>query len=139
MGAMSNVIPLHARRGPIASAVAPRLWCPDPGEPELAAWWQPLLRFARRVRVDRVPWPVHIDEFHLIGCVRRAPRPPVWLYRHLGCGGEVAVAPNGLPFRFVPDRNGGGRFVETEVRRAVWAAGLPLVVDPDWTCFDDAG
>ena len=128
---MTNVIPLSPARGPIAAAVAHRLWVPDPREPELAAWWQPLLRFARRARADRVPWPVHIDEFHLVGCVRRT-RQPVWLYRHLAGGGELAVAANGIPYRFIPTAPGGGRFVETRVRPAVWAAGLPHVVEPVW-------
>ena len=134
---MTNVIPLHPTRGPIAAAVDHRLWVPDPAEPELAAWWQPLLRFARRARADRIPWAIHIDEFHLVGCVQRTPRPPVWLYRHLRGGGELAIAPNGLPYRFIPDVRGGGRFVESELRRAVWAAGLPHVVEPAWSFDDD--
>jgi hypothetical protein len=104
-------------------------WQPAEGQEVLWAWWAPLLRFAERARAERVPWPVVAADFSVVGRVDRRPRPPVWVYRHRVGGGEVRVDDRGRPYRRRPD----GGHVETGVRRAVWAAGLPDVVEPVWS------
>ena len=102
-------------------------WQPEPGEPELLAWWAPLLAVARRARADHVPWLLPIDDFSLEGRIVRSPRPDVWVYAHRsGCGSIRADAAG----RTYVVR--GGRHVEVDVRRACWAARLPDVCEPVW-------
>ena len=130
----AQVIPLVERLGPVAWAVHHRLSMPDPGQPALAEWWHPLVCFSRRVRQERVPWPVHPDEFEFVGWVRRDRRPSLSLYRHVDSpSSELAIGPTGLPHRFVWVAGpAGGRFVECDVRQAIWTASLPRLVEPVW-------
>jgi hypothetical protein len=109
-----------------------RWWEPDPEEPQLLAWWRPLMAAARRLREEEVPWPVHLDEFALVARADRHPRPDVWVYRHQGSGGALCTDARGRTNRFVPDRAGRPRFTEIDARRAVWMAGLPDAVAPVW-------
>jgi hypothetical protein len=104
-------------------------WQPAEGEEVLWAWWAPLLRFAERARAERVPWPVVAADFSVVGRVERRHRPSVWVYRHRAGGGEVRVDDRGRPHRLRPD----GGHVEVAVRRAIWTAGLPDVVEPVWS------
>lgn len=110
-----------------------QLWTPTRGEPELLAWWGPLLMVARLARADRVPWPIHIDQFDLLGRVDRSGgRQPVWVYRHHQSGGDIFADPTGQTYRFrpTPKAAGPGRFDQCDVRACVYLAGLPEVVQP---------
>lgn len=102
-------------------------WEPDPTEPELWDWWAPLLLVARRARADRCPWPVHADEFVLSGRADRPPRPAVWVYVHHSWCGSIRADASGRTYVLRA-----GRHVEVGVRRAIWAARLPDVVEPVW-------
>ncbi len=98
----------------------------------LLDWWRPLIEFARRLRAERFPWPVHLDEFEFAGRVDRRGKPAIWTYQHLVSRGFVAVDEEGRPYRFISYRTGPalGRFTECDLRRAGWLAGLPDVVEP---------
>ena len=110
------------------------VWTPPDGEPQLLDWWLPLILLGRAAREDQFPWPVYPEEFELGMRVDRKPRPSVWVYRHLRSGGELLVDSEGQPYRFIPTPNGWsvGQFRTCELRRALWAAGLPGVVEPVW-------
>jgi len=108
-----------------------QLWTPTRGEPELLAWWGPLLMVARLAREARVRWPVHIDQFDLLGRVDRSgSRRPVWVYRHHQSGGDIFADPTGQTYRYrpTPKAAGPGRFDRCDVRACVLLAGLPQVV-----------
>src|SRR5207302_3437005 len=47
-----------------------RLICPEFDEPELLAWWRPLLVLARKARLAEPPWALYIDEFTFRGRVK---------------------------------------------------------------------
>src|SRR3546814_3293393 len=47
------------------------LWYPPNDQPHLLEWWRPLLLASRAARVERFPWPLHIDEVQLVGRVER--------------------------------------------------------------------
>jgi hypothetical protein len=114
-----------------------RCWMPSPDEPELFDWWRPLLAVSSRVRAERVPWPVHVDEFAFQGRIDRGPRPAIWVYEHRANGGEVLADWDGRAYEFIRHRSGPslGRFKEIRVRTAIWRARLPDVVEPIW--YDD--
>src|SRR3546814_7445157 len=42
------------------------LWYPPNDQPHLLEWWRPLLLASRAARVERFPWPLHIDEVQLV-------------------------------------------------------------------------
>jgi hypothetical protein len=111
-----------------------RWWQPSDGEVELWEWWAPLLAAGRRARRDLVPWPLNVDEFRLEGRIDRPPRPSVWVYRHRVGGGRIRCDSLGRTYVLRASAAGafGARHVEVDVRRAVWAAGLPDVVRPVW-------
>src|SRR3546814_8859291 len=46
-------------------------WYPPNDQPHLLEWWRPLLLASRAARVERLPWPLHIDEVQLVGRVDR--------------------------------------------------------------------
>ena len=110
-----------------------RWWQPNAGEPELIDWWRPLLAAARRARHEGVQWPIHPDEFELVGRVVRGgddfDEPDVWIYRHETAVGFLAVDGEGGAYRFERDDElpGGGRFDPVTLGQAVWAAGLAVV------------
>jgi hypothetical protein len=108
------------------------LWSPPHDAPHLLEWWRPLMLVSRRARVDRFPWPVHLDEFRLSGRVRRQGRPDIWIYEHHENGGSVCADATGQTYKFTatPRGNAVGRFTPCPVRPALWRARLPDVVEP---------
>lgn len=92
---------------------------------------------SRRARLERFPWPVHLDEFRLAGRVNRQGRPDVWIYDHHENGGSVCVDATGQTYKFIatPRAKGVGQFRPCPVRTALWRARLPDVVAPIW--FDE--
>lgn len=108
---------------------------PAPDEPELARWWYPLVRFARRGRHEQVSWPAHVDEFRLVGEVpSTGRRPQLWVFLHDQARGELFLADDGAPYLPRPDPRAkvGARFVACDELRATYAAGLHTVVEPVW-------
>src|SRR3546814_5112104 len=65
------------------------LWYPPDDQPHLLEWWRPLLLASRAARVERFPWPLHIDEVQLVGRVDRGSRGAIWVYRHSESRGEI--------------------------------------------------
>jgi hypothetical protein len=128
------------------------LWSPPHDAPHLFEWWRPLLLVSRRARIERFPWPVHLDEFRLAGRVRRQGRPDIWIYDHHENRGSVCVDATGQTYKFVATPRGKavGRFQPCDLRTALWRARLPDVVDPvrygepaqpssaEWTSADEA-
>jgi hypothetical protein len=80
---------------------AMELWSPPRDTPHLFEWWRPLVQASRRARAERLPWPVHVDEFRLAGRVIRRGRPDVWIYEHHANGGSLCVDATGGAYRFV--------------------------------------
>jgi hypothetical protein len=101
-----------------------KLWQPSPDEPDRLDWWRPLLEVRRRAETERVPSPVHADEFVLRGRVDRGARPAVWIYEHRRSGQEMLADGRGRTYEFVRYRTGRqpGRFNEIGVWRAVLRA-----------------
>jgi len=108
------------------------MWRPDPHEQELAEWWRPLAELSRRLRTELFPWPIHLDEYHLVGRVDRPPLPRVWLYRHHAGPSELAVDDDGRTYQFIwsTGRRSLGRLQEIGNRSAVHRAGLTDLIDP---------
>lgn len=108
------------------------LWSPPHDAPHLLEWWRPLMLVSRRARLERFPWPVHLDEFRLAGRVRRQGRPDIWIYDHHENRGSVCVDGTGQTYRFfaTPRAKGVGQFRPCELRSALWRARLPDVVEP---------
>src|SRR5919106_5017504 len=108
------------------------LWSPPRDRPHLLEWWRPLMLVSRRARLDRFPWPVHLDEFRLAGRVLRQGRPDIWIYEHHENGGSVCVDATGGTYRYTatPRANSPGRFTVCTLTKALWSAGLPHVVEP---------
>ena len=109
-----------------------RWWHPAPDEPELLDWWRPLLTVCRLARDDDIPWPIHLEDFDLVGRVRRSGRPDVWSYRFRLLDGPLLVDDEGGTYRFVPTPGaiGTGRLLRCELRRALWASGVPHADPP---------
>lgn len=130
----SHLISLPVSACPIAAAVRHRLWTPPPAQSPLVEWWRPLVAYARRCRADEVPWIIFIEDFDFLGSVARERLPTVSLYRHHAGGGELCLGPDGQGFRFAWASGGksAGRFVECEVRTALWRADLPTYLDTMW-------
>ena len=112
-----------------------RWWTPDEGQPELFDWWRPLLKAARRAWAEEVPWPIHLDDFVMLGRADRQSRADVWAYAHRLSRGELLVDDQGQTYRYISYQSGGGRFAELDIRSAVWRARLPDHVTPVW--FDE--
>lgn len=110
------------------------LWYPPKDRPHLFEWWRPLTLASRAARLDRVPWPIHVDEFILVGRVDRPARPAIWVYKHPEARGELYLDVTGRPYKFTktPNAKALGRFTECDIRTAVWQARLPTAVAPMW-------
>src|SRR5918998_4400933 len=108
------------------------LWSPPRDAPHLLEWWRPLMLVSRQARVDRFPWPVHLDEFRLAGRVKRQGRPDIWIYDHHENSGSVCVDSTGQTYKFIatPRAKGVGQFRPCDLRSALWRARLPEVVEP---------
>ena len=109
------------------------LWRPKPGEVELLDWWRPFFVVARLAREDGFPWPVVIDDFRLLGRVRRSGRLDVWVYTCRATGGELRVDDGGTTYKFIPTPNarGIGQLRPTSLRSALWQAGVPASRQPE--------
>jgi hypothetical protein len=110
------------------------LWSPPHDAPHLLEWWRPLILVSKRARLERFPWPVHLDEFRLAGRVNRQGRPDIWIYDHHENGGSVCVDATGQTYKYIatPNGKGVGQFRPCPVRTALWRARLPDVVAPIW-------
>ena len=110
------------------------MWVPDTEAAQLLDWWRPLMRASCQAREEQLHWPIHVDQFDLVGRLDRPPRPQLWVYRHRGSGRELVVDAGGQPYRFIPHQGGrsAGRFKEMRIREAVWRAGIPDHVTPVW-------
>jgi hypothetical protein len=110
------------------------LWYPPEDEAPLLEWWLPLLLASAAARRERVPWPIHADQFRLRGRIDRGSRPAVWVYHHQDSSQELYLDGDGQPYKFVRTPNGKspGRFTKVDIRQAVFAAGLPRHVEPVW-------
>lgn len=108
------------------------LWYPPPHEPHLFEWWAPLLTASRQARRVRCAWPIHLDEFQLMGRVDRPSRPAIWIYKHVESRRELHLDAEGRPYTFTPTPNakGSGRFNRCDIRTAIWRADLPAFVQP---------
>lgn len=116
---------------PIAVSQRHRLWTPPPAQAPLVEWWRPAVAYARRCRLDEVPWAVFVEDLDYLGTVLRGRLPSIWLYRHHRGAGELCVgsAGEGYRFRWAQGGRSPGRFQEVDVRTALWAARLPDVLD----------
>jgi len=110
------------------------LWSPPRDAPHLFEWWRPLVQVSRRARLERYPWPVHVDEFRLAGRAMRKGRPDVWIYEHHENNGSLCVDSQGRTYRFVatPRGEGVGQFRPCDLATALRRAGLPEVVPRVW-------
>lgn len=108
------------------------LWYPPRDRPHLLEWWRPLILASAAARRAQVPWPIHLDELVLIGRIDRPSREAIWVYRHPEAGGELYLDATGQAYRFTrtPKARSYGRFTACHLERAIWAAGLPHVVEP---------
>lgn len=110
------------------------LWYPPDDRPQLFQWWRPLILASRAARLQRVPWPINVDELVLRGRVERRARPDIWVYRHPASGGELYLDETGQAYTFTrtPKAKSYGRFTPCDIRTAIWHARLPEVVEPIW-------
>jgi len=108
------------------------LWYPPKDRPHLLEWWRPLILASRAARLQRCPWPIHVDELVLRGRVSRKGRPDIWVYAHPGSGGELYLDDTGQTYTFTrtPRAKSYGRFLPCELLMAIWRARLPDVVAP---------
>src|SRR5687767_1905782 len=82
------------------------LWYPPDDQPPLLGGGPPVRQAAAAARHERVPWPIHADEFELQGRVDRGERPAVWVYRHHRSGEELYLDDTGRPYKFTRTPNG---------------------------------
>jgi len=110
------------------------LWYPPDDEAPLLEWWTPLLLAASAGRRARVPWPIHLDDFTLMGRIDRGSRASVWIYKHTVSGRELHADATGQTYKFTrtPNAASYGRFTACDIRSAVHQAGLPACVEPVW-------
>lgn len=112
-------------------------WYPPEDEPALLEWFRPLLLASAAGRAARCSWPIHFEDFMLMGRYDRASRPTVWVYKHKQSRRELYLDDGGQPYAYTPTPNakGHGRFNRCDIRTAIWRAELPRFVEPLW--FDD--
>jgi hypothetical protein len=102
---------------------------PEFDEPELLAWWNPLLVLARRARLAEPPWALYIDEFRFRGRVKRSGNRVLWVYEFAATLRDVMCDDDGDTYRFVPfaDSPWKGRIKACDLDRAMYDAGIPFV------------
>jgi hypothetical protein len=100
---------------------------PPPDQPELLAWWNPLLAVAKRAREADLPWLVCIDEFELKHEIVGSRFGVVRAYVYEGSGREVVAGEDGATYRFIPYRRGpaAGRVERVNLRTAMESAYIP--------------
>ena len=81
------------------------LWYPPEDEAPLLEWWTPLLLAASAARRERIPWPIHLDDFMLMGRVDRDSRPAVWIYKHRDSRRELNLDSTGQAYKFTRTPN----------------------------------
>ena len=110
------------------------LWYPPDDEAPLLEWWTPLLLAASAARRERIPWPIHLDDFMLMGRVDRGSRPAVWIYKHRDSRRELNLDATGQAYKFTrtPNAPRYGRFTACRIRQAIFLADLPTFVEPVW-------
>lgn len=110
------------------------LWHPPTDQPHLLEWWRPLLLVSRAARLERHPWPIHMDDMMLMGRVDRSSRPSVWIYKHVESRRELYIDAAGQTYKFTRTRNttSYGRFTTCSIATAIWRAELPAFVEPVW-------
>jgi hypothetical protein len=110
------------------------LWYPPDDEAPLLEWWTPLLLAASAARREQIPWPIHLDDFQLMGRVDRGARPAVWIYKHRGSRRELNLDSTGRAYKFTrtPNAVSYGRFTACRIRQAIFLADLPTFVEPVW-------
>lgn len=115
------------------------LWYPPDDEPALLEWFRPLLLASAAGRAARCSWPIHFEEFMLMGRYDRASRPAIWVYKHKEARRQLYLDDAGKPYTYTPTPNAKshGRFNQCDIRTAIWHAELPRFVDAIW--FDDPG
>lgn len=115
------------------------LWIPPDDEPTLLEWFRPLLLAGAAGRAARCSWPIHFEEFMLMGRYHRPSRPAVWVYKHKESRRALYLDDAGNPYTYTPTPNakGEGRFNRCDIRTAIWRADLPRFVEPIW--YDDPG
>lgn len=113
------------------------LWRPPDDEPTLLEWFRPLLLAGAAGRAARCSWPIHFEEFMLMGRYDRASRSAIWVYEHKESRRPLYLDDGGQPYTYTPTPNGKshGRFNRCDIRTAIWRAELPRFVEPIW--FDD--
>ncbi len=81
-----------------------------------------------------MPWPIHLDDFTLMGRVERGSRPAVWIYKHRDSRRELHLDGTGQTYKFTrtPNASSYGRFTACDIRTAVHQAGLPAYVEAVW-------
>lgn len=95
-------------------------------QPRLASSWWPLHRVSRSAIHAGLPWPIHLDEFCIVGFHDRPRSPGIWVYVHTRTGAEIFVDGDGQTYRQTPARREpiAGRFRPCDVRAAAERAGL---------------
>src|SRR3546814_18853566 len=103
------------------------LWYPPNDQPHLLEWWRPLLLASRAARVERFPWPLHIDEVQPAGRVDRGSRGAIWVYRHSESRGEIYIDATGQTSTYTrpPNTRSPGRFQPPTIRTRPWAGAPP--------------
>ena len=102
---------------------------PDSGEPDLFAWWTPLLAVARRLREEHEPWALHVDDFRFRGWVKRAGKATLSVYQYRPTLRDVVCDAAGnaylfQPFTATPEK---GRIKQCRRDTAMFDAGVPFI------------
>ena len=107
-----------------------KLWTPEPGEPELFEWWQPLVAAARAAMDAALPWPLSLDRFQFAGRIDRAGKPAIYAYAHVVNHGWIFVDPSGQAYEYV-ERPGRavGAFRPVSLAEALRIAAIDRVED----------
>lgn len=95
-------------------------------QPRLASCWWPLHRVSRSAIHVGLPWPIHLDEFCIVGFHDRPRSPGIWVYVHTRTGAEIFVDGDGQTYRqtALRDEPIKGRFRKCDIRAACERAGL---------------
>ena len=109
------------------------LWYPPDDEAPLLEWWTPLLLAASAARRERIPWPIHLDDFMLMGRVDRGSARGVDLQApRLPPRANLDSTGRAYKFTRTPNAASYGRFTACRIRQAIFLADLPTFVEPVW-------